>query len=77
MILVSTKALQEGVDVPDCQWVVRYDGFFTTKVSEKGEPEFVLRIISRAAGAQGLWRHRSTISPTIQMKRCLKHVKTA
>ena len=30
-VVVSTNALEEGIDVDSCSWVVRFDRFNTTK----------------------------------------------
>jgi ERCC4-related helicase len=35
-LLVSTSALEEGIDVPDCSFVIRYDLFNTTKAHIQG-----------------------------------------
>ncbi|CAE7547629.1 DCL1, partial [Symbiodinium natans] len=35
-VVVSTNALEEGIDVCDCNWVVRYDRFATTKAHIQG-----------------------------------------
>eukprot|EP00931_Biecheleriopsis_adriatica_P074785 TRINITY_DN48783_c0_g1_i1.p2 TRINITY_DN48783_c0_g1~~TRINITY_DN48783_c0_g1_i1.p2 ORF type:complete len:341 (-),score=72.59 TRINITY_DN48783_c0_g1_i1:157-1179(-) len=35
-VLVATDTLQEGIDVPDCEWVVRFDEFTTTKAHIQG-----------------------------------------
>jgi hypothetical protein len=35
-VLVSTNALEEGIDVPDCAFVIRFDGFSTTKAHIQG-----------------------------------------
>eukprot|EP00930_Biecheleria_cincta_P041829 TRINITY_DN28740_c0_g1_i1.p1 TRINITY_DN28740_c0_g1~~TRINITY_DN28740_c0_g1_i1.p1 ORF type:complete len:731 (+),score=132.28 TRINITY_DN28740_c0_g1_i1:41-2233(+) len=35
-VLVSTDTLQEGIDVPDCEWVVRFNEFTTTKSHIQG-----------------------------------------
>lgn len=35
-ILVSTNALEEGIDVPDCSFVIRFDAFNTTKSHIQG-----------------------------------------
>jgi ERCC4-related helicase len=35
-ILVSTNALEEGIDVSDCEFVVRYNRFSTTKSHIQG-----------------------------------------
>lgn len=35
-LLVSTSALEEGIDVPDCTFVIRYDPFNTTKAHIQG-----------------------------------------
>jgi endoribonuclease Dicer len=36
-ILISTSALEEGIDVPDCSFVIRFDAFNTTKSHIQGE----------------------------------------
>ena len=35
-ILIATAALEEGIDVPDCSFVIRYDAFNTTKSHVQG-----------------------------------------
>jgi len=35
-ILVATSAIEEGLDVPDCEWVIRYNAFHTTRSHIQG-----------------------------------------
>ncbi|CAE8729462.1 unnamed protein product, partial [Polarella glacialis] len=35
-VLVATDVLLEGVDVPDCEWIVRFNDFHTTKSHVQG-----------------------------------------